>query len=207
MRKIVKRSSPPEFEQFKTNYQTKNGREAKFDELPGSEKRILKMSLIDEQYGLCCYCMKKIDWYNSHVEHFVPQSADPTKDMAYDNLLASCEGYKNGRENCGHKKDSWYSAYLTVSPLDDLCEQIFEFTADGRIKSQDRRGIETIKHLDLDNDLLRRARKSAIFTCGIFDDDFDMESIADLITYYDTPENGELQPFCKAITYYLKNCI
>lgn len=176
-----------------------------FADLQASEKRNLKEELIKEQYGLCCYCMKKIEWYNSHIEHFVPRSIAHDREMDYYNLLASCNGYNEQAENCGHKKDNWYNEYLTVSPLTDLCEQIFKYTPDGRILSDDMRGKETIKELDLDSELLKRARKSAIYVSGFFDEDLDDDLRKELLEEYNTPVNGELPPFCKAITYCLEN--
>lgn len=207
MKKIIKNTSPVNFENFKTGFKMEHGRDATFDDLVASEKRNLKEELIKEQYGLCCYCMKKIEWYNSHVEHFVPRSVDSSIEMDYFNLLASCNGYEEDKENCGHKKSDWYNEYLTVSPLTDLCESIFKYMVDGRIESDDMRGKETIKRLELDNDLLKRARKSAIYMSGLFDDDFDDEMRKELLEEYSTPVNGELSPFCKAITYCLENTV
>lgn len=205
MRKIIKTTSPINFENFKTNFKIKHGRDAKFEDLVASEKRNLKEELIKEQYGLCCYCMKRIDWYNSHVEHFIPRSVDSSKEMDYYNLLASCNGYNDNQENCGHKKDNWYNEYLTISPLSDECETIFKYTPDGRILSDDMRGKETIEKLELDNDLLKRARKTAIYMSGFFDEELDEDTRKELLEEYSTPVNGELEPFCKAITYCLEN--
>ncbi len=205
MRKITKTIPPISFETFKQSFKDNNGREATFGDLLANEKRKLKEELIKEQYGLCCYCMKRIDWYNSHVEHFIPQSVEPDKDMDYYNMLASCNGYDDKGENCGHKKDNWYSEYLTVSPLMDICEQVFKFTPDGRILSDDLRGQKTIEKLELDSELLKRARKKAIYMSGYFDDDLDEDQRRELIEEYKTPIDGELQPFCKAITYCLEN--
>ena len=73
MRKIKKTVPPVDFEKFKQEFRNKYGYDARFDDLQANEKRKLKEELIKEQYRLCCYCMKKIEWYNSHVEHFVPQ--------------------------------------------------------------------------------------------------------------------------------------
>ncbi len=205
MRKIIKTTPPVSFENFKRNFKATHGRDALFDDLIASEKRVLKEELLKEQYYLCCYCMKRINWYNSHVEHFIPRSTDHSKEMDYYNLLSSCDGYNEAKENCGHKKDDWYNEYLTISPLSDTCESIFKFTPDGRILSDDLRGKETIKNLDLDNDLLKRARKTAIYMSGFFDDDLDEDTRNELLEEYNTPVNGELQPFCKAITYCLEN--
>lgn len=141
MRKIEKTVSPTDFEKFKYDIKRDNGCDTKFDDLQANEKRKLKEELIKEQFGLCCYCMKKIDWYNSHVEHFI---------------------------------------------------------------SDDLRGKETIKHLELDNELLTRARRSAIYISGFFDEELDDDMREELIREYSIPEGGELPAFCKAVTYCLE---
>ncbi len=205
MRKIKKTVPLVDFEKFKQEFRNKYGYDARFDDLQANEKRKLKEELIKEQYRLCCYCMKKIEWYNSHVEHFVPRSLAPEQEMDYFNLLASCNGYKDAKENCGHKKDNWYHKYLMVSPLSDLCEQVFRYTPDGRILSDDVRGKETIKHLELDSELLTRARRSAIFVSGFFDEELDDDMRKELIQEYSTSQNGELPAFCKAVIYCLLN--
>lgn len=205
MRKIQKAKSPEEFENCKNAFRASNGRELTYGEFIGISKQNLKINLLMEQYALCCYCMKRIEWYNSHIEHFVPQTLDCSLQMDYGNMLASCNGFKEKRENCGHTKGNWYDSTLLISPLSDECEKIFSYSPDGRILSKDCRGIETIKHLDLNNDLLKRARKSAIFVSGLFDPDLNDEIRKDLIKEYNTPKNNELIAFCNAITYCLEN--
>lgn len=207
MKYIVKNQAPLDFEKWKTDFQATNQREAKYSDLIGSEKRIVKESLISEQYRICCYCCNRIEDYNSHIEHFKPKGNPlySSLQLEYTNLLASCEGIKDSRDNCGHKKDSWYSEYYTVSPLDSNCEDLFEYTIDGQIRAAggDTRAKETIDNLDLNSNLLCRARKSAIYLSGIFDNEF----VADkekYINYFTYPQNNELEPFCNAILFCMK---
>lgn len=198
MKKIVKRAAPPSLESFKAHFFNTYGRVAVYKDLPKEEYKILKEQLIDEQYGICCYCMKRIRFDNAHIEHFVPQSEAPDQTLEYQNMMASCNGYKENHENCGHKKGNWYHDYQMISPLTNQCEQEFLFSVDGTISSQTIAGKETIRHLELDNSLLNRARRSAIFTAGLFDDDFE-DRKTELITYYSQPHDGQLLPFCQAI--------
>lgn len=206
MRHIKKGCSPEFFENWKQNFRNVEGKEPEYKDLRGKDKHDLKMHIIDEQYGLCCYCCKEIQDYNSHIEHFKPQSPYDSEVLNYFNLLVSCNGYKDKRENCGHKKDNWHSEYYTISPLDENCESFFTYTIDGHIRADhnDTRAIETIDKLELDIDLLQRARRTAIYVSGIFDDNF--EEIKDeLIDLYSKPQNGKLSGFCVAILYCLLN--
>lgn len=206
MKHILKSPSPTFFKDWKQNFIKNEGREPTYDELRGVEYHRLKMHIIDEQYGLCCYCCKEIDHFNSHIEHFKPQSQYPDDALNYKNLLVSCDGYKGKHENCGHKKDNWYSDYYTVSPMDGNCESLFTYTVDGHIKANhdDTRARATIGNLELDSDLLQRARRSAIYMSGLFEDDFDNKR-KQLIELFSTPEDGRLRGFCVAILYCLTN--
>ena len=206
MKHILKSPSPTFFEDWKQNFKKNEGREPIYGDLRGAEYHRLKMHMIDEQYSLCCYCCKKIDHFNSHIEHFKPKGQYPDEALDYKNLLASCEGYKDKRENCGHKKDNWYSDYYTVSPMDANCESLFTYTVDGHMKAshEDTRARETIDNLELDSNLLQRARRSAIHMSGLFDDDFD-DKRQQLIELFSTPKDGRLEGFCVTILYCLTN--
>jgi len=209
MRYIQKGFSPGFFEAWKHNFIITEGRDPIYRDLRGDDYHNFKNYLIDEQYGLCCYCCKEIQDYNSHIEHFRPQHQDINNQLVldYNNLLISCNGYKDNNENCGHKKNDWYSEYYTISPLEENCESMFTYTIDGHIKANhnDTRAQETIDNLELDLDLLQRARKSAIYVSGLFDDDFDEDRRTELIELFSTPQDGRLEGFCVAILYCLSN--
>lgn len=213
MRKINKYIYPDAFEEWKIEFRNKNGRNATYSDLIGEPKQRLKTSLYDEQYGLCCYCCKEVSYpypnsEDSHIEHFRPKGIKQYENLSLDyiNLHISCSGYKETRENCGHKKDNWFDEKLTVSPLEEDVESLFSYTIDGHIKAVkgNQRADTTIGKLDLDSFALQRLRMTAIFLCGLFDDDFDDNKRNRIITEYSTPINGELKSFCNAVTYCVK---
>lgn len=209
MRHILKSPSPLFFEDWKHSFKNSEGKEPVYKDLRGQEYHKLKSHIIEEQYGLCCYCCKEIEDYNSHIEHFKPQHQDINNLLVldYNNLLVSCNGFKDKRENCGHKKDNWYNGYYTVSPLDENCESMFTYTVDGRIRANhsDTRAQDTIDYLELDLNILQRARRTAIFISGLFDDDFDEVKREELIKFFSTPQDGRLNGFCVAILYCLSS--
>lgn len=205
MRFIQKRNSPVEFETWKNDFVQSKGKNPTYNDLKGEDYHNEKMNLLNEQYSLCCYCGKSIKDYNSHIEHFRPRSTYPQLQLEHGNLLISCDGIKGSGENCGHKKDNWFSDYYTISPLSEECESFFSYTIDGQIKpkNNDTRANETINKLYLNSDLLQRARRSAIYVSGLFDPDFNDIKKMELIEFFKTPINGELQNFCTAILYCL----
>jgi uncharacterized protein (TIGR02646 family) len=214
MRQIQKQKAPEEFNSWKRSFIERKGRAAKFRELTESIKQVLKKALLREQKGLCCYCCNRIVEDNSHIEHFIPQEVAPTKVLDYSNLHASCSGYIEDistvdRESCGHRKDNWYDKNLCVSPLDSLCEKIFEYTYDGRIKphEDDPRAQMMIEKLGLDTYSLQRAREIAIDFSGIFEETYiDQDKKEELLSFYNTPDQeGKLLPFCNAIINLLKS--
>lgn len=120
MRYVAKGKSPEFFENAKIKYQLDENK--KWDDLPRSIKRKLKIVLWEEQFSLCIYCEgeiphpsdknscyeriderrklilqdeKKIggeDRTCSHIEHIKPKGKFPLLKFSYENLMLSCEG-------------------------------------------------------------------------------------------------------------------
>jgi uncharacterized protein (TIGR02646 family) len=212
MRKIEKGASPDFFEDWKKKFIAKNKRVATYSDLVGKQKQQLKEVLYDEQYGLCCYCCKLLQYpypydENIHIEHFRPQDSYKDLDLDYGNLHISCSGYKNMGENCGHKKDNWFDEKLTVSPLENDVESLFTYTVDGHIRAAkgNIRAKTTICKLGLDSYALQRMRKTAVYICGLFDEDFDEEKKNRILNEYQTPMDGVLKSFCNAVIFCVEN--
>ncbi len=135
MRYIKKNPAPKALKNFIAAYRKKTGKNPTFRTLGTRPyrkvKEKVKESLLREQYGLCCYCMKRIDRHNSHIEHFRPQSKYPSLVLDYQNLLLSCNGLTEEYENCGHKKADFAEEESLVSPLDPDCSNHFAYTVNG----------------------------------------------------------------------------
>ena len=122
MKTIYKNDEPQEILQWKSKFKNKNGRVPRYSDLNEVEnlphKILLKNSLLSEQGHICCYCCKPIDTKNSHIEHIRPKERDEYRaiSLEYENLLASCQGYHDREENCGHSKDNAFNEELFVSP-------------------------------------------------------------------------------------------
>lgn len=171
-------------------------------------KILLKNSLLSEQGHICCYCCKPIDTKNSHIEHIRPKERDEYRaiSLEYENLLASCQGYHDREENCGHSKDNAFNEELFVSPLEENCESLFEFSNRGKIKAVDgnERAGYTIELLNLDTEQLNAARTEAMWVSGAMDELTEDECQKLLDKFQSVDERGRYAGFSDAIVYQLK---
>lgn len=189
-----------------------NGRVPRYSDLNEVEnlphKILLKNSLLSEQGHICCYCCKPIDTKNSHIEHIRPKERDEYRaiSLEYENLLASCQGYHDREENCGHSKDNAFNEELFVSPLEENCESLFEFSNRGKIKAVDgnERAGYTIELLNLDTEQLNAARTEAMWVSGAMDELTEDECQKLLDKFQSVDERGRYAGFSDAIVYQLK---
>lgn len=210
MRYIQKNNEPQEMINWKRQFKKKYHRNPHYEDIAHNqdEKYILKSSLLSEQGGLCCYCCKRIHLENSHIEHFYPKG-DPTYEtlsLEYGNLLGSCQGYSDKKENCGHKKPNDFDKNLLISPLEEGCERYFKYNGRGKIKAQkeDERAEYTIKMLHLDTEELNAARAVAMWEAGVMEVLTEEECRKMLEQYSRKNEAGQYAVFCDAILYQLQ---
>ena len=196
MKHIIKSSEPHEFAGWKALHPdaTFNGLKHERD-FPGAvnARHALRLALLAEQKGLCCYCERLINNGDFHIEHFRPkgQSEFAYLQLDYSNLLASCQRNRTGSsdESCGHKKEDVFSADL-VSPLEEDCASHFSFDMAGHISGSDARGSESVRILNLNSALLNRSRKALI---EYFEELTDEEYPAEVAQHLDptAPQAGE----------------
>ena len=210
MKSIQKNEEPREIVAWKRKFKNVHGREAQYDDIAHDpeHKNVLKESLIEEQGSVCCYCCKRIESGNSHIEHFRPKG-DPAYaelSLEYDNLLASCQGYHNEKENCGHRKGNEFDEKLMISPLEKDCEDYFKFSSRGKIMAVDGndRARYTIELLELDSPQLNAARQMAMWASGAMEDITEEECRELLERFLEKDEHGRYGGFCDAIVYQLK---
>ncbi len=236
MKRINKGVSPAWFENWKTQFKMNNGREPRYkgdfssedsNDIPSKQRRnTLKKSLIEEQGGICCYCMRHINNNMAHIEHFWPKGVDKFLhlDLEYVNLFASCEGKKlldsnanfliDWDEFCGHKKDNWYDENMII-PTDYRIEDMFTYLDNGDICATSGRTTfyiadQMIKALGLDSYYLNRNRQEAIEAMYEELDETlldDQMYIRDMIDYYDNKINGEYVPYCGALVSCLRRLL
>ena len=222
MKYIRKNIEPPDFINWK-NQQKSLGVNFNYKSFQHPQKKIVKESLLREQGYICCYCCRKINQENSHIEHFLPQSkTDDNLALDYHNMLSSCGPYdiqeQKEQEKLDQKKQVWpehcgnvrKNTSLPISPLDMDCETYFAYTQMGEIipsyrEDHLKKAENTISLLSLNNAELRLKRLGVLE--GILDgiEDLTIEEAQQLLKYYQNfDKNGHYQSFCVAIIYFLK---
>jgi uncharacterized protein (TIGR02646 family) len=233
MKGIVKNQEPVEFTTWKA--QANDDWKPSYDKLQNPEKAIVRRALVEEQGYLCAYCCEQIE--DSHkttvIEHHEPQSKNPDRALAYDNLFACCDGQKQNDKGlifycCDEEKKDQYedpndaSVYL-LKPTEKnendrfVCEIALGYTPEGAMIAQDsphqKRAEFTIEVLNLDIEELRRRRANAI--AFLFENqaesmffDFTQEEIAILKNAYKMipdSEKPKLEAYCNIISYFLEH--
>lgn len=217
MKQIIKRPEPAYFTVWKDSFLVSVGREPKysdFRETPEWEQLIC--DLLEDQGYICCYCMKAIEGWDSHIEHFIPRNIKNTHphsmrarnvELDYQNLFESCNGENGEGDHCGRLKDSEESPML-VSPLEVGVERRFIYNIlTGEIDAadpEDQEAMTTIRVLGLNTYELNRHRLNAFYTAqqqleeGILFDEL-------MDTYLDRDETGAFLPYCAAVVWMLEH--
>lgn len=165
MKHIIKQEEPKAFSDWKAL--ANEDWTPTFDDLAGETKNAVKTALMSEQGYICCYCERRINDDDSHIEHFQPRHDPEVDPLDFRNLLCSCQSQLKHVEprHCGHLKGCWFDHDLLVSPLTAECENRFAFRGDGCIKpavEADNAAAQTIQRLGLDIPKLRALRAKAI---------------------------------------------
>jgi uncharacterized protein (TIGR02646 family) len=180
----------------------------------------LKLSLLQEQGGICAYCMQRIsldsnDNYKPkiEVEHIKSQKFYIGKSLDYNNMIGVCNGNSKGIEHCDKSKKSYELKKLI--PVDKHCEEYIMYSTSGQIKSKSNN--QEIEHdinvvLNLNNQHLVDKRKNVAdliinnlkrkypiqdWTKRIFDKEIE--------TYKSKNKSGEYYEFCNYIVWYLEH--
>jgi uncharacterized protein (TIGR02646 family) len=173
MRCIVKGIAPASYDAWKA--QANKDWTPSYDTLPNPQKRDLHEALLAEQGHVCCYCGRRINVMDSHIEHFRPREHYPELELEFSNLHASCLRATTVRQSlhCGHAKGSAFDEALHISPLSEDCEDRFTYTLDGSTITADSRDAAApymIDLLRLNVPFLRTRRAEALI--GAFDNAF-----------------------------------
>ncbi len=180
--------------------------------LQNPQRAAVHISLLSEQGYICCYCCQRVEQKNSHIEHLDPQSkTDAELSVEYTNMLASCgrdtnkPGYR-WPEYCGDKKGD---LAIGISPLQANCEDFFSYSSTGEIVAttnnlgHQKDAQTTIEVLGLNHyDLTQRRIQALEALQGIMTQE-DAVLLAQVCQQMNV--QGQYQPFCNAVLYFLKN--
>ena len=222
MKFIAKEEAPKEYQEYCKR------KEASYDDLREENREVydkLRVSLLEEQGYICCYCGRRITLDNVTVEHLKPRDKYKKLELAYSNLLASCEGGQNKRRKNKeaslnkNERDRQFALYcnckkgnseIPVTPLIDNCEERFKYDDKGNIlcKEGDTTAEDTINILNLNNSTLKNLRKAAITTIMWCKDETQKKQQEEIARISSKQNNDGIfgyLPFCFVMTSYLES--
>lgn len=137
-----------------------------YDGMPQQVKQDLRVALVQEQRGLCCYCMGRIRAEQSgmRIEHWAAKAAHPELALTYSNLLAAChggEGDRRPQQHCDvYKGDNALNINPATEPGDFASRFIYDPT--GRISSDQAPARPDLDTLNLNAAILKNNRKAVV---------------------------------------------
>lgn len=128
----------------------------------------IRKALVNEQKGICAYCMRRIRPDSKHmkVEHWQSQDSYPTEQLNYRNMLGVCLGHEGSPQKdqtCDTRKGELELKYNPANHLHNVNSKIYYKSEDGRINSSDEEfsqqiGGETNSVLNLNHPIIKRNR-------------------------------------------------
>ena len=140
---------------------------ASYDNYPADAKQKLRVALVAEQRGLCCYCMAIIEALPAtmKVEHWQSQEDHEASQLDYSNLLGAClggEGQPGDFQHCDTRKGKKNLKFSPADPAHNV-EQRVSYLGDGTITSADEEFCAQLQDvLGLNLPVLRNRRKAVI---------------------------------------------
>lgn len=169
MKHIIKQGQPQDYTNWRNQMQ---GDVNERYPVPDPPRQQLTNQLLFEQGFLCGYTMRRINDTNCHIEHIKPESVCRAElkgtDLDYGNMIA-CFPKKMAKKQTDYcygaiyKEDWWENNGIQfVSPLDNVCENTFNFNLKGEIIPLHEDASITIRVLYLDHKSLTEDRKRVI---------------------------------------------
>ena len=131
------------------------------------DKDGLRVALVTDQRGLCCYCMGPIspDRKKMKIEHWQCVERYPEQQLAYRNMLGSCkggEGKDRKLQHCDTRKADRDLLWNPADPYRDV-ELRIKYSVDGTIGSTDEDFDKQINEdLNLNIRTIKDRRKSVV---------------------------------------------
>lgn len=175
----------------------------------------LTAALVEEQRGLCCYCLSRIraDDGSARVEHWHCQRDHSGDDLDYSNLLAVCrgnDGQSKSAQHCDRSKGSQSLSRNPANPEDNV-EAVIRFSGDGTITSSDpvfEKEVNTVLNLNLPFLKTNRAVTLDGFLCALRSrrkgpwTDAMLER--ELHKWSGESAAGPLEPYCQVIVDWIR---
>jgi uncharacterized protein (TIGR02646 family) len=178
------------------------------------DKDGLRRSLVTEQRGLCCYCLRRIrpQYDTMKIEHWHSQAPGryPAEQLNYSNLLGAClgnEGQPWDHQHCDTRKGARDFSRNPANPMPRV-EDLIRFEGDGRIVSDNLAfSAELNDVLNLNEAFLRNSRKAVLdaFTAELGKRRLPRAVLLKRAREWNgETDAGELREFCQVVVYWLQ---
>lgn len=130
-------------------------------------KQKLREALVQEQRGICCYCMAHLDATEDSmkIEHWQCQDNYSARQLDYSNMLGAClggEGLPGDKQHCDTRKGNRDFKFNPADPAHSI-ERRVHFETDGTIASGDADFNTQLNDvLGLNLPVLKNRRKAVI---------------------------------------------
>jgi len=177
------------------------------------DKDELRDCLVQEQRGLCCYCMKMIraEQGGMKIEHWHSQTGHIDEQLRYSNFLGACmggEGTRFTEQHCDTRKGDRDLSRNPANPLHHVDDSI-QFLGDGTVESSDPlfdRELNEVLNLNLP--FLRNNRKAVLdaFKQGLAMRGHLSRAVLQrwLQDWNGDSDPGALRPYCQVVVYWLR---
>lgn len=206
MKQIVKNKEPRSLTTYRESISKSDlATLEKFDTAPSNVKDNLRDKLLEEQGFICCYCMNRIAFRNSKIEHFKPRSIFRIEQLDYSNLFVAClggQGKSPNNQTCDTKKGN---GILENIYLLENIEKYIEYKKDGFIFSENSDIDEELNEiLNLNHKILQKNRKKALEELRTNLKDWKISTLkSNLNKYKNKNSKGKYRPYCEMIVYFL----
>lgn len=201
MRLITKHPEPPTL----TTYRESGGTWADFSLEKG--KRIVKESLLREQFSLCAYCTQRIRFDRMKIEHYFPRTLSDNEKikLIYGNLLACCPGLAYGGD-IRHCDTGRPDRELSINPQRPEHIRRLSFNlVNGKLSSSNPEHQEDIdKDLNLNNRYLRERRVQHLLEFKKLLEKQHPGRTANARRYMQSLQKSEPEPFQGIVLTYLR---
>jgi|SRR5580700_3346854 uncharacterized protein (TIGR02646 family) len=205
MRTIVKGKEPASLTQHRS---TPHADYANY-----ADKDTLRTSLVNEQRGLCCYCLSPIrpERETMKIEHWHSRDNYGNEQLDYSNLLAAClgnDGQSWSHQHCDTRKGNSDLSRNPSNPMHRV-EDLIRFEADGRIASDNLAFNDELNGvLNLNEAFLKNNRKARLdgFKAALNKRGNLPRTTLErwLREWNGESQPGELLPFCQVVVYWLR---
>jgi len=172
------------------------------------DKAALRVALVAEQHGLCCYCQSRIQATSNgmKIEHWQCQAANPARQLDFANLLGAClggQGKPKRDQHCDTRKGDYglcFSVCDSAHPID----QRIRFQGDGKISADNVAidgQINAVLNLNLPRLISNRIAVLKAFQQRL--QDVRRFDPARELSKWNGTKAGELPEFAQVVVYWL----